>query len=67
MNRHARDTVSLIFGFAFVLVAAVWLLTRLVAVQLPSAGWIAASGLVLLGILGLLSTVLPRRGETSER
>ena len=67
MNRHAWDTLSLVFGVTFLLVAAAWMVTRLAAVQLPSAGWIAASGLVLLGIVGLISTLLPRRGDTPGR
>lgn len=67
MNRHASDTVSLIFGVTFLVAAAAWLLTRWVAVQLPSAGWIVASGLVLLGVLGLISAALRRRDETPGR
>jgi hypothetical protein len=61
MNRHAADPVSLIFGVAFLVAAVAWLLTRLVAVQLPPAGWIVASGLVLMGVLGLISTGFQRR------
>jgi hypothetical protein len=67
MNRHAWDTLSLVFGVTFLVVAAAWMVTRLAAVQLPSAGWIAASGLVLLGIVGLISTLLPRHGGTPGR
>jgi hypothetical protein len=64
MNRHASDTVSLIFGIAFLAVAAAWLLTRWMEVQLPSVGWVVACGLVLLGVLGLISSALLRRGDT---
>jgi drug/metabolite transporter superfamily protein YnfA len=62
MNRHPLDSLSLGFGTAFLVVAAGWLATRWLTVHLPSPGWLAASGLILLGILGLVTTLLPRRG-----
>jgi hypothetical protein len=31
---------------------------------MPPAGWIVASSLVLFGVLGLITTVIQRRGGT---
>jgi hypothetical protein len=60
MNRHALDALSLAFGSVFLAVVAGWLLTRWVEVDLPSAGWLVASALVLLGALGLVTTAAQR-------
>jgi hypothetical protein len=57
MNRHGTDTVSLGFGLVFLVVLAGWLLTRLVEVDLPPAGWLIAGAFVLLGVLGVVVTL----------
>jgi hypothetical protein len=67
MSRHVSDGVSLIFGIAFLAVAAGWTLNRWLDVTMPSAGWIVASALVLFGVLGLVTTVIRRRGGTPTR
>lgn len=67
MNRHVSDIVSLIFGIVFVGLAAGWMVNQWLALTLPSAGWIAASCLVLFGALGLITTVVHRRGGTPAR
>lgn len=62
MNRHALDTLSLIFGVAFLAAVTAWLANQWLTVELPSVGWLVACGLILFGGLGLISTVLQRRG-----
>jgi putative Mn2+ efflux pump MntP len=61
MNRHGTDGVSLAFGLVFAAVVGWWLLVRLVSLQASVAGWFAAVVLLLLGLLGVLSTLKPRR------
>jgi hypothetical protein len=62
MNRHAIDAVSLVFGFVFLSVVGVWLLDRLVDLGPIPAGWLAAGGLIVLGVLGLVAVALQDRG-----
>jgi len=64
MNRHVSDVVSLIFGIVFVGLAADWMVNQWLDVTMPPVGWIAASALVLFGVLGLITTVVQRRGGT---
>ena len=59
MNRHRTDTVSLTFGLTFLVVLVGWLLTRVVEVDLPPVGWLIAGAFVLLGVLGVITTVRP--------
>jgi O-antigen/teichoic acid export membrane protein len=63
MNKHAWDTLSLIFGVTFLAAVGAWLVSEWLTVDLPPAGWLLAAGLVLFGVLGLISTVLQRRGQ----
>jgi thiol:disulfide interchange protein len=65
MNRHELDVFSLVCGSVFLAVVAGWLLTRWITLDLPSPGWLVASALVLLGILGLLTTSLHRHGTAA--
>lgn len=65
MNRHATDVVSLVAGAMFLAVAGIWLLFRTVHISLPSIGWLAAGGLVIVGVLGLVGTLRP--GRTPQR
>jgi hypothetical protein len=65
MNRHALDALSLVFGLVFLAVVAGWLVTRWVDIDLPAAGWLVASALVLLGALGLVTSGTRRRGPHS--
>jgi hypothetical protein len=57
MNRHRTDAVSLAFGAIFLLVAGWWLISRAVQITLPTVGWIAALGLIVLGAAGVFGTV----------
>jgi hypothetical protein len=63
MRRHDVDPVSLVSGAVFVSLVAVWLGTRLLDVDLPSLGWVAAGTLVVLGALGVVLAVRPGRAE----
>ena len=62
MNRHTTDAVSLGFGATFLAVVAAWLLNRFVALDLPSPGWLIAVGLVVVGAVGLVASVVRGRG-----
>jgi hypothetical protein len=53
MNKHATDVVSLTVGSVFLGIVAVWLLGRLVTVDLPRFGWFVAGALIVLGALGV--------------
>lgn len=61
MNRHDTDVVSLTFGSVFLGIVVLWLLARLVTIDLPSFGWFVASGLILLGALGVAATARQSR------
>jgi hypothetical protein len=56
MNKHDTDVVSMTFGSIFVGIVALWLLARLVTVDLPPFGWFVATGLIVLGVLGVTAT-----------
>jgi len=64
MNRHRTDVVSLAFGAIFLLISGWWLISRAVQISLPTVGWIAALGLIVLGALGVFSTVRSRPRES---
>jgi hypothetical protein len=63
MKRHATDAISLGFGTTFLALTAAWLLTRWIAVDLPSPGWLVAVGLVVVGAVGLVTGVVRGRGD----
>jgi hypothetical protein len=54
MNRHATDLVSLVFGLAFVTISAWWLTARFINIDIPHAGWFAATALIVLGLVGVV-------------
>jgi hypothetical protein len=64
MKKHDLDAVSFAFGAVFLSLVAVWLVARLIDVELPSAGWLFASALIFLGIVGVVLTLLPRTNRT---
>jgi hypothetical protein len=64
MSRHVFDLVSLIFGIVFVGLAGGWMVNQWLDLTMPPVGWIVASALVLFGVLGLITTVVQRRGAT---
>jgi hypothetical protein len=63
MKSHRTDGVSLTFGVFFLVLAAWYLLARLVHLDLPAFGWSVAGGLILLGLLGLVGAL--RSGRTA--
>jgi hypothetical protein len=61
MKSHRTDGVSLTFGVFFLVLAAWYLLARLVRLELPALGWSVAGGLILLGLLGLVGALRTSR------
>lgn len=55
MKKHDTDMFSLAFGAAFLLVAVTWGIAKMVRISSFSIGWVLACGLVLIGVLGVLS------------
>jgi hypothetical protein len=63
MKKHTTDMVSLVFGIAFVGIAAWWLVSLYLDVRVPHLGWFAAGGLILFGLFGVVASL--RGGESS--
>lgn len=61
LSKHGPDAVSLVFGGLFLTVVAWWLFARIADVDLPNVGWIAGAALVAVGVLGLWTSLRPRR------
>jgi hypothetical protein len=61
MNIHRTDKLSLVFGVIFLGFVLVWLFGSQLDVDLPTAGWFIAGGLILFGVLGLMGSIRPRR------
>jgi hypothetical protein len=61
VKRHPTDMVSLVFGLAFIGIAAWWLVARYVDLRVPHFGWFAAGALILFGLLGVIASL--RGGE----
>jgi hypothetical protein len=61
MKRHTTDLVSLVFGIAFVGIAAWWLVSLYFNLSVPHLGWFAAGGLILFGLFGVVASL--RGGE----
>lgn len=57
MKTHRTDGVSLTFSILFFGVVSLWLLTQVLNVALPNAGWLVAGALILFGVLGLVGTL----------
>jgi hypothetical protein len=66
MNKHGLDAVSFAFGAVFLSLVVVWLGSRLIDVELPSPGWLVAGALVVLGMLGVVLTLLPHTNRSVE-
>lgn len=65
MKAHRTDGVSLSFGLIFMAVVVWWAVSQVVDLRLPALGWLAAGGLILFGVLGLLSAI--RSGRRAEQ
>jgi len=57
MNRHDTDLVSLVSGLVFATLVGWWLLLRWISVGPPGPGWYVAVALLVLGALGILTTL----------
>ncbi len=63
MKPHPTDRWSLGFGLLFIFAVLWWLVASQINVDLPTAGWFVAGGLILFGVLGLIGSLKPRRRE----
>jgi hypothetical protein len=66
MKKHDLDAVSFAFGAVFLSFVVIWLGTRLIDVEFPSAGWFAAGALVFFGVLGVVLALLPSTRESTR-
>ncbi|MEV7229314.1 MULTISPECIES: hypothetical protein [Polymorphospora] len=57
MKAHRTDGVSLTFALIFLGLAGWWLLAQIFHLALPTVGWFLASGLILLGVFGLIGAL----------
>lgn len=64
MRRHELDVVSLVFGLFFVGVAAIWGLTSDPGHAIR--GWPLPVLLIAVGLVGLLSSLVGRRGRAGS-
>lgn len=64
MKPHRTDMVSLTFAVIFLAIFGWWVVSRLVNLHVPAAGWWVAFGLILLGLLGLIGAVRSTRNAT---
>jgi hypothetical protein len=68
VNRHATDVVSLVFGLAFLMIAAWWLVAELIDLDLDlpdGGGWLVAAALITFGVLGVTASL--RGGRRADR
>jgi hypothetical protein len=66
MKAHRTDRISLVFGLIFLAIVGSWTLARTVDIQMPAFGWFVAIGLIVFGVLGLVSSLrLGRRRAPS--
>lgn len=63
MNVHRTDRLSLGFGLLFLAFTLAWLLVGQLQVNLPTAGWFVAGGLIIFGVLGLMGSLRPRHRD----
>ncbi len=57
MKRHPTDTVSLVFGLIFLGIVGLWVVGLFFDFDIPNFGWIAAVGLIVLGLLGVAASL----------
>lgn len=63
MNKHDTDAVSLTFGLVFLTLVGWWLLVRWVTVEPPGLGWFAGAAMIVIGVSGLLVTLVSWRAR----
>lgn len=66
MNRHETDVLSFVFGVAFLVVATVWVVAKLLDISWLSVGWLFAGAMVVIGLLGVLSAFRPGHGRQAS-
>lgn len=67
MKLHRTDGVSLTFAVLFAFVVASWILSYVVDLDLPTAGWLVAAALIFFGALGLVGTLRTGRHPQTEQ
>lgn len=66
MRRHELDVVSLVFGLMFGMVALLWPLWKLGALDGDSLSWIPALALVVIGLVGVTLSITRSRRTADE-
>lgn len=66
MKTHRTDGVSLGFAVVFLGIVALWLVTHVLGIDAPKAGWLVAGALILFGVLGLLGTLRAGRKPAED-
>ncbi len=61
MNRHPFRWGSAVFGLAFAAVVAAWVVLELELLDVDTAGVAVAATLIVLGVLGIVGTVIASR------
>lgn len=61
MRPHRTDAISLTFGLIFLSAAGWWLVSRFASIDPVGLGWSIAGTLLIIGLIGLVSTL---RGNT---
>ena len=62
MNHHRTDLVALIFGMSFAIVGGCFVISELTDSSFD-AGWALAIGLIAIGVVALLVTLLRPKPE----
>ena len=67
MNRHPVRWGSALTGLTFLVLAAGWAVIELDVVALDDAGPVVAAALIVLGVVGIVATVVIARRPTMPR
>jgi membrane protease YdiL (CAAX protease family) len=61
MKAHRTDTLSLVFGLIFVVVAGGFLAESYFDLELPEVGWFIAAGVIFVGVVTAAGALIPDR------
>lgn len=61
MKPQRTNMTSLIFGAVFLIIAGVWFVNRYTEFDIPNLGWILAPALIVLGLIGIVTSLTARR------
>jgi membrane protease YdiL (CAAX protease family) len=61
MKAHRTDTLSLVFGLLFIVVAGGFLAESYFDLELPEVGWFIAAGVIFIGVVTAAGALLPDR------